>query len=117
MRIIVHRGDDPGPTTTVPTELMDGRLTYAALTVLLDLLGRPDEWIEADWHHTDPSCAPDLAEILRAIGELTEAGYYRVAREHAPDGTLRPRVRVRDTARPPLPGTGPTEPGPPAPLR
>ncbi|MEU9043913.1 MULTISPECIES: hypothetical protein [unclassified Kitasatospora] len=93
----VHRSAHVRNFTVLPNGLLQYRqLSYTARGLLADLLSRPDGRREDGRHMADTSPQGHGA-IRKALKELTEAGYYRVAKIRMPDGTIRTESHVYDT--------------------
>ncbi|MFG2822636.1 hypothetical protein ACGFX4_24775 [Kitasatospora sp. NPDC048365] len=100
----VHRSAHVRNFTVLPNCVLQYRqLSYTARGLLADLLSRPDGWREDGRHMADTS-PQGRGAIRKALKELTDAGYYRVAKIRMPDGTIRTETHVYDTPQLALPG-------------
>lgn len=78
----IHRAVS-GEVTAVPTALLhDGRLSYRARGILLELLSRPDDWVERvddllqyAKQERDEATRESRASMRAALAELEDCGY------------------------------------------
>ncbi|MFD5316495.1 hypothetical protein [Streptomyces sp. NPDC127098] len=106
----IHRSRRASGFAALPNALLqDRRLSYTARGILVDLLSRPDGWLEDGKRMADTS-PQGRGAVARALRELTRFGYYRVDRVRRDDGTLISVAHVYDTPQSPQSAPGNTRP-------